>query len=272
MTAVTAPHGLGGAFSANLRGVLAGLRRELRELRRSPDRLMALVTSPMLTLTFLAIMLHAGRHDLAPFAVLAPALLALWQMALLTSGDTITSERENGSLEALVAAPTPVPAVVGGRIVAVTLVSLIGFAESWLAAGLVFGIWVQVFHPLVLVLTVLVTGFATAGSAVMLAALFVASRSARAFQNSLSYPFYVLGGVIVPVSYLPEWLQPLTRIVFMSWSSDLMRGALDPAPMEHVALRIAVVLLLGVAGLVVGGFLMRRALSRVLRTGSIAHA
>ncbi len=233
---------------------------------------MALVTAPTLTLVFLAIMLHAGRTDLAPFAVLAPALLVLWQMALQTSGDTVESERENGSLEALVASPTPLAAVIVGRIAAVTAVSLLGFVESWLVAAIVFGVRVHIYHPELFFSTLLVTGYATAGSAVVLSALFVRTRAARALQNSLTYPFYVLGGIMVPVAYLPDWLEPVTRLVFLSWSSDLMRDALMQAPPQNSLLRLAVVLLLGTIGLAVGMLLVRRALVLVRRTGTIGHA
>lgn len=272
MTAVAAPPPRTGAVAEYVHGLWAGMARELRELRRSPDRLMALVTAPMLTLVFLAIMVHAGRRDLASFAVLAPALLVLWQMALQTSGDTVDSERENGSLEALVVAPAPFSAVITGRIAAVTAVSLLGFLESWLMAGLVFGVWVEVHHPVVLVLAVLATGYATAGSALALAALFVRTRAARAFQNSLTYPVYVLGGVMVPVSYLPDWLEPLTRLVFLSWASDLMRATLAADPVPDVALHLGVILLLGTIGAVVGAVLVRRALVEVRQTGTIGHA
>lgn len=254
----------------NSRGVVAGMEREARELRRSPDQLMALVTAPLLTLVFLAIMLHADRHDLAPYAVLAPALLVLWQMALQTSGDTVESERENGSLEALLATPSPLPAVIGGRIVTVTLVSMLGFVESWLVAGLVFGVWVEVFHPWAMVLIGAVTAYATANSAVVLAALFVTTRSARTLQNVLTYPFYILGGVIVPVALLPMWIQPLSRVVFLSWSSDLMRDALTPEPIEMLWGRLGMVVLLGVLALVVGHVLIRRALDKARRTGAIS--
>lgn len=272
MTVVIAPPSRGALLAAHLNGLRAGLAREIRELRRSPDRLMALVTAPMLTLVFLAIMLHAGRDDLAPFAVLAPALLVLWQMALQTSGDTVESERENGSLEALVVAPTPFPAVITGRIAAVTAVSLLGFVESWLVAALVFGIRVQIYHPWVFVAAVVATGYATAGSALALAALFVRTRSARAFQNSLTYPFYVLGGIMVPVSYLPDWLEPFTRLVFLSWSSDLMRHSLEVGPVPEVALHLVMIVVLGTIGGVVGNVLVRRALAEVRQTGTIGHA
>lgn len=272
MTTIAVRSRVAETIATNLRGIQAGVGREARELRRSPDQMMALVTAPLLTLTFLAIMMHAGRHDLAPYAVLAPALIVLWQMALQSSGHTVESERDNGSLEALVATPSPLPAVIGGRIATVTAVSMIGFAESWLVAGIVFGVWVQVFHLVALVLTVLATGYATAGSAVILAALFVTTRSARTLQNVLTYPFYILGGVIVPVALLPMWLQPLTKVVFLSWSADLLRDSLAPVPIAQLWPRLGIVLLLGTLAIVIGHFLIKQALSRARRSGSIGHA
>jgi ABC-2 type transport system permease protein len=253
-------------------GLLAGFRFEVRVLRRSFGDLVALVTAPMMTLVFLAITRHAGRDDLAPYAVLAPALIVLWAVALIIAGEIVTRERENGSLEALIATPAPLPAVITGRIAAVTLLSLTGFAESWLAAWAVFGVVVPVRHPAAFAAALVVTALAMAGTSSMMAALFVLARSARAFQNSLNYPFYVLGGVMVPVSFLPGWLEPISRAVFLSWSADLLRDALGPAAIPYLLPRLGAVLGLGLAGYAAGIWLLRRATDRLRRTGSLSYA
>jgi ABC-2 type transport system permease protein len=252
--------------------LLAGFVFEVRVLRRSFGEMIALVTAPMMTLVFLAITRHAGREDLAPYAVVAPALIVLWAVALLIAGEIISRERENGSLEALVATPASLPAMVTGRIAAVTLLSLFGFVESWLAAWLVFRVSVPVWHPVVFGAALVVTALAMAGTASMMSALFVLARSARAFQNSLNYPFYVLGGVMVPVSFLPGWLEPLSRVVFLSWSADLLRDALAPADVPHLLPRLSAVLGLGLAGYATGLWLLRRAVDRLRKTGSLHYA
>ncbi|GIJ43602.1 hypothetical protein Val02_04880 [Virgisporangium aliadipatigenens] len=251
---------------------LAGFRFQLRELPHRPDHLLALVTAPLMTLVFLAITRHAGRADLAGHAVLAPALIALWQMALLVAGELVAAERENGSLEALVATPSSFAAVIIGRVAAVTLVSLLGFVEAWLAAWAVFGVVVTVAHPVVFAATVLVSALAMAGTAGLMSAVFVLTRSARTFQNSLSYPFYVLGGVIVPVSLLPDWLAAPSRAVFLSWSSDLLRDAVDASTVEGVLPRLGAIAGLGFLGLCAGLLALRRAVDRLRRTGTLGHA
>lgn len=249
----------------------AAVRFELRLLRRSPDQLLALVTAPMMTLIFLAITRHAGRRDLTAYAVLAPALIALWAMALLTAGEIVANERDNGSLELLIGTPAPFTRVIVGRIFAVTAVSVAGFVESWLAAWLAFRVAVPVPHPALFAAAVGVTVFAMAGTASMMSAVFVLARSARTFQNSLSYPFYLLGGVIVPVTLLPVWLRPPSRVVFLSWSADLLRDTLATAQVREFLLRLAIVAGLGLVGYGAGALLLRRAVNRARMTGSVGY-
>jgi ABC-2 type transport system permease protein len=224
-----------------------------------------------MTLIFLSITEYAGRGDLAPYSVLAPALIALWTMALFTSGEIIERERQNGSLEPLVATPVALGGVITGQILAVTLLSLIGFAESWLAAWLAFGIVVPIAHPAAFGAAVVVTALAMAGTASVMSSVFVLSRSVRSYQNSLSYPFFVLGGVMVPVA-LPGWVEPLSRVVFLSWSADLLRDALTTAPVANLVARLGVILVLGAVGFVLGLVLLRRAVDRLRRTGTIGLA
>lgn len=261
-----------GLVTGLVSGLIAGFVFEVRVLRRSFGELVVLVSAPLMTLVFLAITRQAGRTDLAPYAVLAPALIVLWGTALQISGEIVERERGNGSLEALVATPASFGAVITGRIAAVTLLSLFGFVESWLAAWLAFRVVVQVWHPAAFAATVLVTGLAMAGTASIMSALFVLARSARAFQNSLNYPFYVLGGVMVPVALLPGWLEPISRVVFLSWSADLLRDALAPAGIEHLLPRLGMVLGLGAAGYLLGLVLLRRAVDRLRKTGTMGYA
>lgn len=253
-------------------GLATGFGFELRVLRRSLGEMVVLVTAPLMTLVFLAITRHAGRADLAPYAVLAPALIVLWGTALQISGEIVTRDREFGTLEGLVATPASVGAVMTGRIAAVTLLSLVGFVASWVAGWLVYGVVVTIWHPAAFAAAIVVTGLAMAGTATIMSAVFVLARSARAFQNSLNYPFYVLGGVMVPVALLPGWVEPLSRPVFLSWSADLLRDALRPEPVEDLLPRLGIVLGLGVAGYLVGVGLLRRAVDRLRRTGTMGHA
>jgi ABC-2 type transport system permease protein len=255
----------------NRRVVIAGARMQLQSMRGNPDWFLTLITAPVLTVVFVTIFQHAGREDLTAYGVLAPALIALWGMALQTSGELIARERENGSLEGLLSSPGRFDLLMLGRISAVTALSTFAFVESWLVGWLLTGSPVTIAHPFWFALTLVVTTVAMTGWAGVMASVFVLARSARTFQNSLSYPFYVLGGVLVPVSFLPVWVQPVSQAVFLSWASDLMRDSLSTAPVEHPVLRLLMVAALGAVGFLLGHHLLDRALRRVRRTGTLAH-
>jgi ABC-2 type transport system permease protein len=251
---------------------LGAFRFQLQVIRSEPDYLLPLLVSGLYAVVFLTIVRHAGRDDLLANALVAPVLIGLWGLSLSISGEIVDVERWNGTLELTIAAPAGLAFVVLARTLAVTTLGLVVFAEIWLLARVGFGVEIAVRHPGAFVLTLLATALAMAGTALTMAALFVLTRSARTFQNSLSFPFYVLGGVLVPVSFLPGWLQPITKGVFLSWSSDLLRSTLHAGTIHHLGFRLAMVLALGGCGYALGGWMMERFLRRVRATGDLGHA
>lgn len=253
-----------------MRAVWVGYRLQTRAFRAYPDSLFPLFMTPFLALIFLMILDHAGREDLAPYAVVAPVFMALWWVSVTTAGGVIAWDRWQGMLELHVAAPAAFPLVVFGRILAVTTIGLVGFVEVWVIAKLLYPVDFTVRHPLAFAITLLASAAAMAATGVALASLFVLARNAITFVNSASYPFFVLGGVLVPVSFLPDWVEPVSSAVFLSWSADLLRSTLAPQPVDAFAFRIAMVLSLGAAGLAIGAAAMGYFLTKVRRSGELA--
>lgn len=241
------------------------------QMRRVAN-LSALVNTPLFTLALVAIMVHSGRSDLAPYAVVGATVIAVWNMAIIESGGIIDADRGQGTLEALISTPAPLALVVLGRTVTVTVISLLSLVESVIVARLVFGVVVDVHHGWLFAVTLALTAVSMAMTASALAGIFVLSRSARTFQNALSYPFYLLSGAVVPAPLLPEWLQPVTKVVFLSWSTDLIRDCLRPGAVPNALARLAVVAGLGLAAMVAGVWVLRRILERVRTTGAVSFA
>lgn len=250
---------------------LAGaVRMQGSLLLRTPAFYMVQATVPAYTVIFLSLAEDAGRPDLQAAAVLAPVLIAMWGIAIWVSGSAVGIDRWLGTLEMSLASPSPYAVILLGRIGTVTAASLVTFAEAWLTAWLLFGIAVPVPHPGAFLLTVVVSAGAIAATAVIMAALFVLTRVANTFASSASYPFYVLGGVIVPVAALPEWVHPFSRVVFLSWSSDLLRDTLREGPVDALWLRLAIIAALGLAGFAVAMRLLRTVIERVRDTGELS--
>lgn len=247
----------------------SGWHRQWDVLTNQPDYWMLLTTNPLLSIVFLAIVQNAGRPDLLGHAVLAPALFAMWGMSLFVSGEVVARDRDYGVLEVSLATPSSYALITTGRVALVTLVSLIGFVESWLVALLIFGVAIPIPHPGAFALGVLASAVAMTGTALAMSALFIRSTSVRRFQNSLSYPFYVLGGIIVPVALLPAWVQPVSRVVFLSWSSDLLRDSLAVDPVDDLGARLLVILTLGAIAFTGGNWLIQVMVDRIRRSGEV---
>jgi ABC-2 type transport system permease protein len=151
----------------------------------------------------------------------------------------------------------------------VTSVGLFGFVEVWIVSKLLYRADFTVHHPWQFTATLVASAATMAATALALSALFVLMRNAITFVNSSSYPFFVLGGVLVPVSFLPGWIQPVSSAVFLSWSADLMRATLAPGPVDGFGYRIAALVGLGAVGLALGSALMVRVVRKVRASGEL---
>ena len=255
-----------------MHGFRAGFRLELRMLRAEYNVVLPLLTSPLFTVIFLAIVRNGGRHDLQPDALMAPVLMTLWWLALFQGGNLVTSDRWQGILEWALATPVGLSSVILGRIAMIMSLGLLGFFEVWAVGEVVFGVGIPFEHPLELALTLLATVFAMSGTAVAFAALFVLTRNAYTFTNSASFPFYVLGGVFVPIAILPAWIRPVSSAIFMSWSADLLRASLKPERIADFWGRLGMVVLLGAVSFAVGRGVLQLVLRRMRVTGELATA
>ena len=65
-------------------------------------------------------------------------------------------------------------------------------------------------------------------------------------------------------------MRPLSSVVFLSWSADLLRGTLDAAPLHQFWPHFGMVLLLGACGYVVGLAALRVILVRVRESGELS--
>lgn len=255
-----------------MHGYLAGLRLEARLIRAHPDSLIPLVTAPLFTIIFLAIVRESGRHDLQADALMAPVLMSLWWVALQHGGNIITGDRWQDLLQSIISTPTSLASLLLGRITTVMLLGLVSFFEVWAIGELMFGVSLPFEHPLELALILLCTAFATAGASVAFASLFVMTRNAYTFTNSAGFPLYLLSGVFVPVAVLPGWIHPISTVIFMSWSADLLRAAVRPGGIDDFWLRLGMVVFLGCVSFLLGRLVLDYVLRKMRTTGELATA
>ena len=258
--------------AALFRLVVATAVNQFRLFVRNAQEWTRALMMPLQALVALAILVHSGRADLAGYALTAALLFTIGDMGFFVGSEIVAGDRSRQVLELLIASPAPYFVLLIARTLLVASLGLGSFIEGWLIARFVFGISIAVHHPWVLVAALLATVFAAGATAVLTAALFSLARSTRTLQNAVNGPFYLLGGVLVPITFLPAWLQPLSPFVFFFWSAGLVRDSFTAAPVEDVFVRLGVLLALGAAGAIFGGLILGRMIGHLRHNGRLGLA
>jgi ABC-2 type transport system permease protein len=257
---------------AAVQAFAAAVRLQLAELRRAPAQFLVLLTTPLLTAVFLSVALQSRSPAALRASLVAPGVMALWLVGVDIAGSAVGNERVQGTLQLMIATPASPVAVVLGRVTTVLVVGLAAFVESGLVAFAGFGVRVDVHAPGLLVAAAAACFVSTAATATLLSCLFVLSRRVVHVQNLLTYPVYILGGVLVPLSLMPAWVAVTGRAVYLSWSSDLMRATLTAGPVPDALWKLLAVLGLGGATFAVAVVAMRRVVDKVRRSGALELA
>jgi ABC-2 type transport system permease protein len=104
---------------------------------------------------------------------------------------------------------------------------------------------------------------------VVISGLFILTRSATAIANTLLYPFYVVSGLVFPVTALPSWLQPVSAMSPLRWAAAGFWAAINgdvPTALRSVWVLLIMVVVMAVIACVCFTVIERR----VLREGSLA--
>lgn len=255
---------------ASLKRIMSGAARaQLHITRHNIEDLRPIIGMPLVAVVALGVLVHSGKSELAPYALVAAVLMTIGQMGNFVASEIVYQDRHEQTLELLVASPAPYYFVLLARVLVLTSLGAVGALQAWVIARLCFGLSIPVHHPGLALVTLVATGVAAAGTALLTTALFALGTQVRTFQNAINGPLYLLGGVLVPVAYLPAWLQPVSPFVFFYWAANLLRAAFLPGEPEHVARSLAAILLLGVGTGLLGKLVLSRMLDHLRRDGDL---
>jgi ABC-2 type transport system permease protein len=178
-------------------------------------------------LFFVTVALFIYRADADPqvlaYAALGSSVMTIWTAISSTASTILQRERGQGTLELLVAAPTPFPLSVLSMITAVSTVGAYGVVAALLWAHFLFGVDVSLAQPLVFPLAVVVTIFSFSVLGFILSVTVVRYRAAWALGSAFEYPVWLVCGFLVPASVLPGWLRPAGWILPPSWGMAAIR-------------------------------------------------
>ena len=169
-------------------------------------------------------MLKDKGADAAMFVVVGSGLTGLWSSLLFISGGSINSERWSGTLESLVAIPTPFEVIVFGKNLGNVVQSLLSMVLGYIVAAFAFGYSLDIQQPLLFVISLLLAIIAFISFGLIIAPVFVMNPNVRAWQNAMEFPVYVLGGFLFPIALLPGWTTPVSYLLPPYWASVALHG------------------------------------------------
>lgn len=169
-------------------------------------------------------------------------------------------ERESGMLRHILSAPVTVRDYLAGRCLAVVAVTGTGFVILMLcglAAGATWG------APLPAVALALATSVAASGLLLLIMSVVGSERQGDTLGTIVILVTSMVGGSFMPVSQLPRFLLPLSRMTVGYWATSGFDLLVSRAGgMAEIAPNLAVLLGGGAALLVVAAGLVRRRIER----------
>lgn len=186
--------------------------------------LFAVLFQPIIIAVLALWMLLDKGEEYAIFVVVGSGLTGLWSSLLFVSGNSIGAERWTGTLEGLVAAPTPFEVIVFGKNLANVVQSLMSMATGYFAAALLFNYSLKIQYPLLFIASLLFTVIAFISFGLLIAPIFVMNPSVRQWQNAMEFPVYIFCGFLFPVALLSEWARPISYLLPPYWAARALHG------------------------------------------------
>lgn len=203
-------------------------------------------------------MLKDKGADAAMFVVVGSGLTGLWSSLLFISGGSINFERWSGTLESLVAVPTPFEVIVFGKNLGNVIQSMLSMVLGYLVAALAFGYSLHVQQPLFFAISLVLAVIAFISFGLIIAPVFVMNPNVRAWQNAMEFPVYVLCGFLFPIALLPGWTTPISYLLPPYWAAVALHGtSTGDAALDQTLLAWSMLLLFSLLDLFVASRLFK---------------
>jgi ABC-2 type transport system permease protein len=153
-----------------------------------------------------------------------PGYALMFALFALTAGaGSILQEKEDGTFKRLLIAPLPPYALLGGKLLAQFLQTLIQLSILFVAGSLIFKIDLGSSIP-ALALIIVGTSFAATGLGFILVSFVKSQRQLRPITTLIVLSFSALGGSWWPISIEPSWMQSLSKVTLNSWAMQGFNG------------------------------------------------
>ena len=198
------------------------------------------------------------------FEFVAPGIMAMVVMMSLMTGlpHAISYEKDMGTLDGMLVAPTSRWAIILGKVMAQTTRGLVQGFIILLLSVLLFGV---VIHGsiLLVVLLILLTVFSFVGLGILITAFADKEETATMVMMTLMFPMMFLSGVFFPIQQMPSFMQSLANFLPLTYAASAMRKVMVlGAGTGAIITDVLVLAVFGIVLLAIAVPLFKRAMNR----------
>jgi ABC-2 type transport system permease protein len=221
-----------------IRLLVSGLRVHFLQLSRSAAELVSITVWPIVYATIAYYMFGAESDpSVLLTASLGATVMAIWSSVAFSAGGAIELQRRLGTLELLVAAPVPFGSVLAPITIATSAIGVYALGATLCWGRLLFGIPLHFEHPLLFAVSLPVAILAIGMLGLILAATLILYRAALFLGASFEYPVWLVTGLLIPLSVLPGWVEPISWLLAPTWGMRAMReSAVGGSPLNAIAM------------------------------------
>jgi ABC-2 type transport system permease protein len=253
---------------SRLRQLWVCYRLQLKVMMFSPFEGFLQIFFPLMFATA-ALLVYRVNNDPGAmlYAGIGAAAMGIWTSQTTTAATLVQRERWAGTLELVVAAPTPFAFVVLPITFGMATLGLYSVVAVILWDWWLFDLPLQVENWPGFVLSILMATFTIALFGFLLSVTVVRYRTAWALGSALEYPGWLLCGFVVPLTVLPGWVQPLSWALAPTWGVEAMR---DSAAGESPWFALAMCAAVGLAYAVLAAWLGERLIDSARRNATLS--
>ena len=225
-----------------IRLAFRGVLLQFKILSRSGFDMLNAVFWPLVFATIAYYLFRSGSHARSLFdASLGATVMTMWATVGIGASFAIAWQRRLGTLELLIAAPTPFIALLAPITIAYAGLGIYSLASTLLWGRVLFGIPIDPVHPALFVVALPAAILAIGMLGLLVSSVLVLYRAAGALGNSLEYPIWIATGLLVPLSILPGWIRPISWLLAPTWGMRALReSALGGSPLPAIGMCLAV--------------------------------